>query len=114
MGCQKLFPGPQRMREVMNVYVAILKSLENSSELRAATKPEHDAYWATRMSSLRLAGPMLSDDGATRLGQVIVLAVESRAAAEDIVFNDPFYKAGLFSSCDIRRFNISVDNSGQA
>lgn len=95
------------------MYVAILKSRENTSELRVATKPQHDEYWASRMEKLRFAGPMLSDDGATRLGQVILLAVDNRGAAEDIVLNDPFYKAGLFSSCDIRRFNLSVDNSGQ-
>lgn len=92
------------------VYVAILKSKENTSELRAATKPQHDDYWAPRMSALRFAGPMLSDDGSARIGQIVVLAVDSRADAEDIVLNDPFYKVGLFSSYDIRRFNLSVDN----
>ena len=96
------------------MYVAILKSKENTLELRAANKPQHDDYWASRMSALRFAGPMLSDDGATRLGQIIVLAVDSRADAEDIVLNDPFYKIGLFSSYDIRRFNLSVDNAIRA
>ena len=95
------------------MYVAILKSKENTSELRAATKLQHDEYWAPRMPALRFAGPMLSDDGSTRIGQIIVLAVDSRAAAEEIVLNDPFYKVGLFSGYDIRRFNLSVDNPAQ-
>ena len=93
------------------MFVAVLESRENTSDLRTATKPAHDAYWNDYMSVLRFAGPMLSDDGSTRLGQVIMLAVDERKVAEDIVLNDPFYKAGLFASCQIRRFNLSVDNS---
>ena len=93
------------------MYVAILISKLNSSDLRTAIKPQHDEYWSTRMASLRFAGPMLSDDGSTRIGQIILLAVDDRNTAEDIVLNDPFFKAGLFADCSIRRFNLSVDNS---
>ncbi len=61
------------------------------------------------MPVLRLAGPMLSDDGDTRMGQVLILDVADRSEAEDIVTNDPFFVAGLFTGLVVRRFRVSVE-----
>jgi uncharacterized protein YciI len=91
------------------MYLAVFTSLPNSTKLRDATKPAHDEYWSTRMNYIRFAGPMLSDDGATRLGQIVVLDVEDHATASDILLNDPFTLAGLFTEVSIRRFRVSVD-----
>jgi uncharacterized protein YciI len=61
------------------------------------------------MPVLRLAGPILNDDGETRLGQVLLLDVADRSKAEDIVTNDPFFVAGLFTDLVVRRFRVSVE-----
>jgi uncharacterized protein YciI len=61
------------------------------------------------MSALKLAGPILADDGETRLGQILIIDLSDRKAAEQLVANDPFVKAGVFSEYNIRRFRVSVE-----
>jgi uncharacterized protein len=95
------------------MFVAIFNSASNTSELRAATKPAHDEYWSTRLGCLRFAGPMLSDDGSTRIGQILVLDVPDRQAAEAVIANDPFVKAGLFTGYFIHNFRLSVESGRQ-
>lgn len=90
------------------MYVAILTSRPQSEALRSETKPRHDAYWDKHMDCIKFAGPILSDDGETRMGQVLLLDVDDRQTAERIVTDDPFVQAGLFSSWSIQRFRISV------
>ncbi len=92
------------------MFIAIFTSKPNAWELREATKPAHDEYWNTRMDKLRFAGPMLADDGKTRLGQILVVDLPDRAAAEQLVVNDPFVKAGVFTDYRISRFRVSVES----
>lgn len=90
------------------MYVAILTSKPHTDALRSATKPRHDAYWDEHLERIKFAGPILSDDGQTRVGQVLLLDVDDRPTAERIVTDDPFVQVGLFSSWSIQRFRISV------
>ena len=46
----------------------------------------------------------MSDDGETPTGSFLLIDVEDRAAAEDFARNDPFAKAGLFETTEIRRW----------
>ena len=91
------------------MFIAILKSKPDTLETRARLKSAHDKYWDGFMPVLRLAGPMLDEDGETRIGQILILDVAQRSEAEDIITNDPFYSAGLFTEFVINRFRISVD-----
>jgi uncharacterized protein YciI len=91
------------------MFVCILTSRANVTELRAAHRTAHDEYWDTRMGALKFAGPLLTDDGATRLGQIMVVEAADKAAAEDIVLNDPFVKAGVYDSHETYRFSVSVN-----
>jgi len=90
------------------MFISILASKPDVAALRAEIKPAHDEYWSTRSDRLTLAGPLLSDDGATRLGQILILDVADKETADSIVRNDPFVKAGVFASCTTYRFNASV------
>jgi len=76
--------------------------------LREQIKSAHDDYWSSRMIQIRLAGPLLSDEGDTRLGQVLPLDVADRDSASDLVMNDPFVLGGLFGDVKIQRYRISV------
>ena len=91
------------------MFIAILKSRPDTLEIRTRLKSAHDKYWDGFMPILRLAGPVLDEDGEKRIGQILILDVEDRASAEDIVTNDPFYSAGLFTDLVINRFRISVE-----
>ena len=92
------------------MYIAILTSKANTGPLRTEAKPRHDAYWEEHLGRLRFAGPLLADDGETRLGQILVLDVPDRGAAERIVTNDPFVQIGLFERWSIHRFRMSVES----
>jgi uncharacterized protein YciI len=46
---------------------------------------------------------MLGEDGATRLGSVLIINVKSREEAERFSANEPFRKAGLFERVEITR-----------
>ena len=70
------------------MYVAILTSKPNTEVLRAETRPRHDAYWEEHLGHIRFGGPMLSDDGKARLGQILLLDVDDRETAERIVTGD--------------------------
>jgi uncharacterized protein YciI len=52
---------------------------------------------------VEMAGPFLTPDG-TMAGSLIVLTVETLAQAQDWAANDPYAKAGLFQSVDIREW----------
>jgi uncharacterized protein YciI len=93
------------------MFIATMDSRTGTLETRVRLKPAHDRYWEKFMPVLRLAGPMLSDDGETRLGQVLLLDVADRSTAEDIVTKDPFFAAGLFTDLVVRRFRVSVEST---
>lgn len=92
------------------MYVAILTSKPNTEELRTETKSRHDAYWEEYLGCIRFGGPYLSDDGETRLGQILVLDVGDREMAERIVTGDPFVEVGCFGEWSIHRYRISVES----
>ena len=51
----------------------------------------------------------LSDDGKTRMGQILVLDVDDRETAERIVTGDPFVEVGCFENWVIHRYRLSVE-----
>ena len=68
--------------------------------LRLATRADHLAYVASA-GVVRLAGPFLNDK-AEPIGSMMIVEVESEAAAQAFNEADPYNKAGLFPSVDIR------------
>ena len=65
-------------------------------------------------ASFALGGATLAEDGATRLGSVLILNVPSLADAEAFSSNEPFRKAGLFKSVKITRMRRGQWNPGNA
>jgi len=52
---------------------------------------------------VEMAGPFLSESG-EMVGSLVILNVENLDAARDWAANDPYAKAGLFQSVDIREW----------
>jgi uncharacterized protein YciI len=92
------------------MFLAILTVDPARLPLRERFKADHDRYWDDKMERIRIAGPQLTDDGAGRLGQILILDAPDRDAATALVMNDPFVAQGLFSDIQIRRFRISVES----
>ena len=74
-----------------------------SADLRPATRDEHLAYVAEVGAVIKVAGPMTDADG-TSIGSMFIVELEDLAAAEAFSANDPYTKAGLFGTVDIRPF----------
>ncbi|NBZ86712.1 YciI family protein [Stagnihabitans tardus] len=72
-----------------------------SLDLRLANRPAHVEYLKAS-PCVELAGPFL--EGETMVGSMLVLNVESLAEAQAWAANDPYAKAGLFASVEIREW----------
>ena len=84
------------------LYALICIDKTNSLALRKAKRPEHVAYLKGLCDTLKLAGPFTEADGETMNGSLIVIEAVSLDAAREIAAGDPYAKAGLFASVEIR------------
>jgi uncharacterized protein len=74
----------------------------DSLQVRLDNRPAHMAY-IEATSVVEMAGPFLSTDG-KMVGSLIILSVDGLTDAENWAKNDPYAKAGLFESVDIREW----------
>lgn len=70
-------------------------------ETRAANRSAHLAYLDGFSKQLLIAGPLLSEDGNSMIGSLLLMDFGSRAEAESFASGDPYRKAGLFQSVTI-------------
>eukprot|EP00002_Diphylleia_rotans_P019263 TRINITY_DN372_c0_g1_i1.p2 TRINITY_DN372_c0_g1~~TRINITY_DN372_c0_g1_i1.p2 ORF type:complete len:101 (-),score=20.15 TRINITY_DN372_c0_g1_i1:22-324(-) len=78
----------------------------NSVALRMETRPKHLEYLSQQR--VILAGPMLSDDGQSPIGSMVVIAAESISAAKQIADNDPYNVVGLFESVRVAPWKCGI------
>ena len=70
--------------------------------VRQENRPAHLEHINTS-GVVEMAGPFLSETG-EMVGSLVILNVEDLAAAQAWAANDPYAKAGLFQSVDIREW----------
>jgi len=75
-------------------------------QVRLDARPDHVAFLddLNAKGVLKFAGPFLGDDSKPT-GSLVVIEAEDKAAAKAIASADPYAKAGLFESVDIRAWN---------
>ncbi len=81
--------------------------------IRKANRPEHLAYLQGLGDTLIFAGPFTAEDGETMTGSLVVVDAPTRTAAQAIAEADPFAKAGLFESVDIRQWKWTLGKPGE-
>lgn len=74
-------------------------------EVRKANRADHLAY-IEATGVVEMAGPFLEGEG--MVGSLVILQVDSVKAARDWAAGDPYAKAGLFASVDIREWKKVV------
>ncbi|MFT7653201.1 MAG: hypothetical protein ACI9UU_002311 [Candidatus Azotimanducaceae bacterium] len=84
------------------LFAIICEDKADSEDLRKATRDAHLGYIGS--FDVRLAGPMLSDDGSTMIGSIILLEAADLSGAQDFAASDPYKLAGLFANVSIRPF----------
>jgi uncharacterized protein YciI len=72
--------------------------------LRDQLRPAHLEHMARIADAIRIAGPQLSDDGATMIGSLIIADFTDRAALDAWLADEPFVQGGLYAEVRIQRF----------
>ena len=85
------------------LYILYQEDRPDAAAIRAAARESHLAYLDRHKDILVLGGALLAEDGTTSTGSVLIINVPNREAAESFSANEPFRKAGLFSSVRITR-----------
>jgi hypothetical protein len=83
---------------------------ENSLALRMQTRAAHFEY-AKATGMIKLGGPFL-DAAGEMAGSMIVIEAADLAAAKAWAASDPYAKAGLFASVDIRPWKVTFNPTG--
>lgn len=96
-------------------FAVICRDKPGTLQLRLDTRPAHVEHLndLNARGILKIAGPMLGDDG-NPLGSLLILETGDVASARSIVASDPFAKAGLFESVEVGAWNWTFNAPGQA
>lgn len=91
------------------LFALICTDKANSLDLRLSVRPDHLAYLDSLGASLKAAGPFTDDDGKP-MGSLVIIEAVDKAAAKAMAENDPYAKAGLFASVEIRPWKWLIKN----
>lgn len=86
------------------LYVLMCEDKPDSQSLRLATRDAHLAYVGNHTRAIRLAGPMLTDDGEQMAGSLFIIDAPDAAAVRRFNADDPYTRAGLWGNVTIRPF----------
>ncbi len=95
------------------LFALICTDKPNGLALRQEVRPEHLSFLEGLGSKLKAAGPFTDDDG-TATGSLVIIEAENRTAAKLIADNDPYAKAGLFVSVEIKPWKWLIKNPENA
>ena len=88
----------------MPLFLVNARDKANSIDLRLADREDHLAWAANYLDRIAMAGPVTLDDGETMAGSTFVIAFDTLDDAKAWAAEDPYAKAGLFESTEIRPF----------
>jgi uncharacterized protein YciI len=82
------------------------KDKPGALQVRIDTRPAHVAFLEklNAEGTLKIAGPFLDEEGKPS-GSLVVIEAADKKSAEAILGEDPYAKAGLFASTEIRQWN---------
>ena len=84
-------------------FVALCLDKPNSLAIRLENRPAHLAFLGERPEVVKLAGPFL-DSAGQPCGSMLVLECPDELFARAFLADDPYARAGLFASVDLRPF----------
>lgn len=91
------------------LYALICTDKPKSVDLRMSVRQDHLAFLQELGDKLKAGGPFLTEEGSP-CGSLVVIEAESRHDAEAIAAADPYAKAGLFESVEVRQWNWILKN----
>jgi uncharacterized protein YciI len=91
----------------MATFVLMCVDHPGALDRRMATREAHLAYAREHISMVKLAGPLLDDDG-QMAGSMFILEAPDKAAVEAFSAADPYRLAGVFERVEIRSWKVTV------
>jgi uncharacterized protein YciI len=89
------------------LFVVAAIDKEGSLGLRKATREAHLAY-VKATGAVRLGGPFLDRNG-EMAGSMLIIEAADLAAAREWQTNDPYARAGLFESAEVRPWKATAN-----
>jgi uncharacterized protein YciI len=80
---------------------------ENVAPIRKEHYPAHYEFLKNQADygiSITMSGPLVADDGVTPVGSLLIVEAADRETAENFSHSDPFYKADVWKTVDIKAF----------
>ena len=91
----------------MPLFVLICLDKPKSLDVRLGAREAHLAW--VKDQPLKFGGPFL-DEAGDMAGSLMIVEVADLAAARAFNAADPYTRAGLWGSVDIRPFRVTIDN----
>jgi hypothetical protein len=91
------------------LFALICTDKPDSLDLRMQVRPDHLAFLEGLGTALKAAGPF-TDDAGHPTGSLVIIEAADRTAAMAIAGADPYGKAGLFQSVEIRPWKWLIGN----
>ncbi len=92
----------------MPLFIVNARDKADALPLRMANRPDHLAWAAGFADKIRMAGPVFADDGETFAGSVFVMDMDTLQDVRDWAAEDPYAKAGVFETVEIRPFTWAI------
>jgi uncharacterized protein YciI len=90
------------------LFAAICLDKPDHVDMRLSTREKHLAFLAEHAGKVKLGGPFLDAAGEKPIGSLLILDCEDLAAARRLLDEDPYAKAGLFASVEVRPWRSVV------
>lgn len=94
----------------MALFHVIALDKPDALDLRLENRAAHLEWAKAAGETVRMAGPLLADDGESFVGSVFLIEADSEEALKAFQAEDPYVKAGLFQTVDIRPFKLVISN----
>ena len=91
--------------------IAQYKDRPGSQDIRAKHRPAHVEYRMGLGTRMVMAGPLLSDDGATSIGSYIVFETENIETGRAFAAGDPLVREGAFELVSVTPLRIVAFNA---
>jgi len=91
-------------KEGTQQFIVHCTDVADSAALRGPLRQAHRDYLDDHTHMVVARGPLKTDDGETIIGSALLLDVANRAAAEALLADEPFNRAGVYENVSIERW----------
>lgn len=92
----------------MTTFILLCHDKPDALSLRMDTRPTHLTYIKEANIDIKVAGAMLDPLTNDPMGSMFIIEAEDTQTVQTFSDNDPYAKAGLFMSVDIRPYRIVI------